>query len=126
MRYSRTAITDTDKKNDLIEHLNEDHPKELLLIAQTYADPHAVKAQLKDIFQEGIIVTTQATELGDVQEHWVNFVIKGDLEEQVLYLAYDAITRKGGTFGSGKKTILRSYQQYICDNTYVTVNTYQQ
>lgn len=103
MGFARTAIADTDKKIDIIDHVNDDHLAELLLIAQSYISPDITDARLKNIFQEGILLEITNTIHPHQKEGEVAFTIKGDIEEQIFYLAYDAMSRQGKSLDRGQK-----------------------
>lgn len=122
----RTPIPDADKKTDLIEHINDGHVKELLIIAHA----HGVDAEndivvLKDVFEEGCLITysktaSSASGADDTAvssdtaarkaalskpftELFIPFNLEGDLEEKVLYLAYEAMVRQGKSISGQKK-----------------------
>lgn len=101
-----TPLTDQAAKTDLIEHLNLDHAAELLTLARAYGRPAAEYARLADIVAEGCLLDT-----GGDKPLFVAFSIAGEVEEQVLYLAYDALARQGKPlFGKVKQyfTFVRS------------------
>lgn len=89
-----TPIKDVNQKLDIIDHIHQDHGDELLTIAR-HSSPHGevIQASIKDIFQQGILLNTlyqnqQSNEL------FVAFELTGDLEDQILYLAYKAYVAK--------------------------------
>lgn len=95
-----TALADTEKKLDIIEHINNDHRQELLAIAQLYSNNKQLqKARLDDVFAEGCAITTDDSKQ---RQLFVKFAFKGDLEEQILYLAYLAMLKSGRQIGSRK------------------------
>lgn len=99
----KTPIADIDDKLDIIDHLNQDHSDELLLVANYYgqnADYSA--ARINDIFEEGVLVDVSHSERGHTQLY-VPFTIKGSLEEKVLYLAYYALAKQGTDFKGNKR-----------------------
>lgn len=102
MPAKRTPIRDTDQKIDLIDHMNDDHREELLIVAQAHSDEVMSNAMLQDIFEEGCILQVTTTD-GATSEQWIPFVLKGDLEEQILYVAYSAMVRQGKSLGNKKK-----------------------
>lgn len=93
-----TPLADYHAKIDLIEHLNEEHREELLVITQAYADAQAEEARLLDIYEEGCLV-----DIAQGEAKFIPFILKGDLEENILYLAYDAMARQGKSLDSGNK-----------------------
>ena len=107
---SLTLIQDIDQKIDIIDHVNQDHPEELIAIAQHHEKTHKqhnteiVSAKILDLFQEGIQVSITFGSSIDSKEIFVPFEIDGDLEENILYLAYAAIYKQGRDFkGTGKR-----------------------
>ncbi|MGY4698610.1 DUF2470 domain-containing protein [Avibacterium paragallinarum] len=49
---TRTQIANIDEKLDIIDHLNQDHSDELLVIANYYSqDSNYTKARIADIFE---------------------------------------------------------------------------
>lgn len=101
-----TPLADQNQKLDLLDHVNDDHLPELLTIAQSYGAPDAQGARLLDIFQEGCLLQVQLPGQAEPQPLFVPFVLQGDLEENVLYLAYDAMVRQGKPLDGGKKQFL--------------------
>ncbi|WP_432785967.1 hypothetical protein AAEX37_00080 [Oligella sp. MSHR50489EDL] len=91
----RTPLANIDEKLDVIEHLNQDHTEELLVIANYYTNPPEPyeKAFALDMFEEGIAIEVERS--GQKEEVYVPFTIKGGLEEKVIYLAYIALTKQG-------------------------------
>ncbi|MDO4723182.1 MAG: DUF2470 domain-containing protein, partial [Comamonadaceae bacterium] len=83
---TRTPLADQDHKLDILEHVNQDHPEEVLAIAQAYGPADARSARLEDIFEEGCLLSAELAE-GAARSVFVPFALKGDLEENVLYLA---------------------------------------
>lgn len=103
MPAKRTPLRDTDQKIDLIDHMNDDHKEELLFIAQTHGASGITHATLKDIFEEGCVLHVTTSANSTPAELWVPFVLRGDLEEQILYVAYSAMVRQGQSLGNKKK-----------------------
>lgn len=102
MDATRTPIDNIDKKNDVIEHVNEDHQSEILSIIHGYtALKLADSATLIDIFQEGILI--MITTPSGSEERFIPFLLKGDLEENILYLAYSAMVKQGESPINNKK-----------------------
>ena len=109
----RTPITDQDQKLDIIEHVNQDHPDELLLLTQSFSDhPNATSATIVDIYNEGVLVRIEP---GNV-ETLIPFQLKGDLEEQILYLAYLAMSKQGKSFDNRKQFFTVSSCEHITPN----------
>lgn len=102
---SFTPIHDVDQKLDVMDHVNQDHTKELLAIAKShYKDAEIASAKILDIFQEGIKVNIGCLPESMSLEKFIPFEIEGDLEDKILYLAYSAIVKQGGGFsGNGKR-----------------------
>ncbi len=97
-----TPIENVDKKIDVIDHINDDHLSEVLSIARGYTPfKHIDSAKLIDIVEEGMMLSVTA-EAG-TQESFIPFLLKGDLEENVLYLAYNAMVKLGESPISNKK-----------------------
>jgi NADPH-dependent ferric siderophore reductase len=101
MTTLRTPLADQDHKIDLIEHINNDHPDEVLAIARAYCNDQASTATLEDIFEEGCLIGITVN--GKTDSVWMQFVLEGDLEEKVMYLAYDAMVRQGKSLSDNKK-----------------------
>ncbi|AWT49160.1 siderophore-interacting protein [Psychrobacter sp. YP14] len=104
-KSSYTPLQDINAKLDIIEHLNQDHTEEVQSIAEYYyPDLNIKNPVIVDIYEEGMLIsaqTKQATETLD--ELFIEFKLKGDLEEQVLYLAYVAMTEQGRDLTGNKK-----------------------
>ena len=103
---SPTPLQDIDHKIDIIDHVNQDHPEEVLAIAQHHnqQDNKVASAKITDIFQEGIQINIFFHSNNDPKSLFVPFEIKGDLEENILYLAYAAVIKQGREFsGAGKR-----------------------
>lgn len=99
-----TTIKDQDRKLDIMDHVNQDHHKELLIIAQTYGKNNAIYgAVIADIYQEGILLHTQAPSSPSQQELFIQFELQGDLEEQILYLAYNSFAKQKIEFSNNAK-----------------------
>lgn len=99
---TRTPLADQDQKLDIIEHLNNDHPAEVLAIVQAHGAAGVQAVRLEDIFEEGCLLSATVAD-GTQQSMFVPFVLKGDLEENVLYLAYEAMVRQGKQLGNTRK-----------------------
>lgn len=93
-----TPLADQQHKADILEHLNDDHADELLTITRAYGRADAHSARILDIFEEGCLIDT-----GTDEPLTIRFTLKGDLEEKILYLAYDAMARQGKPLGGSKK-----------------------
>lgn len=91
----RTPIKDVNHKIDIIEHVNQDHQKELLALTQSHINNENISsAEIKDIYQEGVLVQISKANASQ-EEVFVPFELDGDLEEQILYLAYAAMVKQG-------------------------------
>lgn len=98
----RTPIDDVNHKMDIMEHVNQDHVEELIALTQDYVSSIEItSALIKDIYQEGALV-----EVLDAQQSqkdvFVPFQLDGDLEEQILYLAYAAMIKQGKELGNNR------------------------
>ena len=90
-----TDIQDQDHKLDLIDHVNHDHRKELLMIAQTYGKNDLIyEAAIADIYEEGAFLKVRDSQSDEEQLLFVRFELNGDLEEKILYLAYSSFAKK--------------------------------
>lgn len=99
---SQTVITDTNAKLDIMEHVNQDHTEEVMaIITHHYPEMAITHAFIKDIYNEGMLVTAQKHT--DKQDLFVAFELKGDIEEQILYLAYMAMAKQGKDLTGNKK-----------------------
>lgn len=102
-QMTRTQIADIDEKLDIIDHLNQDHSDELLVIANYYSqNSNYTKARIADIFEEGVIIDLFHIDQGQSQLY-IPFKIKGSLEEKILYLAYYALTKQGENLKGNKR-----------------------
>ncbi|MBE2894561.1 siderophore-interacting protein [Spirabiliibacterium falconis] len=90
---TRTPIADHDLKLDIIEHVNDDHRKELLAIAQVYLNPNITDATLLDLYHEGMLLQTQ-TETHHLQSQFVPFLTDKDLHTNVRHLAMHAVQQR--------------------------------
>lgn len=99
-----TPIADTNLKLDIIDHINQDHTEEVMIISKSYlpkemANNNNLTATIVDIFEEGMSVST-----GAENDHvFIPFEIEGDLEEKVLYLAYAAMVKQGKSLSGNRK-----------------------
>ena len=98
-----TPIADLDAKIDIIDHLNDDHQTELLAIAQAHGHADAAIAKLLDIFVEGCYLTVYQSTHATATQVWIPFVLRGDLEEQILYLAHSAMVKQGKSLHHNQK-----------------------
>lgn len=97
-----TLAKDTDAKLDIIEHINQDHTAELMSIVHYYyPNIEMTEAFIKDISNEGMLVIVQS--LTKTRELYVEFKLEGDIEEQILYLAYMVKVKQGKDLNSNKK-----------------------
>lgn len=85
-----TVIKDNDSKIDILDHLNLEHKKELLAIAQVYLDQAIVHVSALDLFEEGILLQTDK---GGAD--FVPFLIDGDLHHKIRQLAMTAVKKQG-------------------------------
>lgn len=99
----KTPIADNDKKLDIIDHLNQDHSDELLIVANYYGqNSNYSEARISDIFEEGMVIDACHIDRGNLQ-FYVPFTITGSIEEKILYLAYYALTKQGEKFKGNKR-----------------------
>lgn len=113
-----SAIQDIDHKIDIMDHVNQDHPEELLAIARSHEPNKAIlSASIEDIYQEGLKINiTFATEQ-DKAQAVIPFEIEGSLEDKILYLAYASIVKQGLDFsGTGKQFFEVIKKQNITEN----------
>ena len=114
---SYTPIKDIDQKLDIIDHVNQDHPEEVLAIANSYqTSSHKIlAAKVLDIFEEGVNIEVQRPH--DTDQVFAPFQIKGELEDQILYLAYAAIVKEGrDVSGNGKHFFEVTKKENITQN----------
>jgi len=108
---SFTPIHDTDKKTDIIDHVNQDHSEELLAIANSYqcqlkpsSQSEILAASVVDIFQEGMQIAIHLNTHSETSVVFIPFEIEGDLEDKILYQAYASIVQQGRDLnGTGKQ-----------------------
>ncbi|PID62178.1 MAG: phage tail protein [Gammaproteobacteria bacterium] len=99
----KTPVSDQASKIDLIEHLNQDHRDDILLIAQVYADcQHANSVVITDLFEEGVDIAI-TLDNGEEQPAFVPFQIRGDIEEKLLFLAYTAMAKQGRPLSDSRR-----------------------
>lgn len=99
----KTPIADNDKKLDIMDHLNQDHSDELLIVANYYGqNSDYSEARISDIFEEGMVIDACHIDRGNLQ-FYVPFTITGSIEEKILYLAYYALTKQGEKFKGNKR-----------------------
>lgn len=110
---ARTPITDIDKKIDIIDHVNQDHTEELTLIAQANHTALIIRAQIVDMFQEGMLLELEDNTDNTAKEMFVPFVIDGDLEEKILYLAYYAAVKQGQDLSGNSKSFFEVTQKEL-------------
>lgn len=102
MHNKYTPIENVDKKTDVIDHINDDHISEILSIVRGYTNFEQIDSvKLIDIFEEGMLIAINAN--NGSEERFIPFLLKGDLEENVLYLAYNAMVKLGESPISSKK-----------------------
>lgn len=113
----KTSVTDQESKIDLIEHINQDHTDEVLMIAQVYAGcPTATQASLADVFEEGVDIAVQFDKTNE-KTVFAPFQIQGDIEEKLLYSAYSAMAKQGRLLSDNRRQFLS-----ICDTQMLTPN----
>lgn len=97
-----TPLSDTDAKLDIMEHVNQDHLEEVLVITQDYYPTlNITQAHIEDVFVEGMSVNA-LTPQGS-KTLFITFALEGDIEEQILYLAYLAMAKQGKDLIGNKK-----------------------
>lgn len=102
MHHKYTPIENVEKKIDVVEHINDDHISEILSIARGYTDIKQIESvNLIDIFEEGMLILVNTN--NGSEERFIPFLLKGDLEENVLYLAYNAMVKLGESPISSQK-----------------------
>lgn len=98
----RTAVEDRDKKLDIIDHIHQDHADELLVMAQSYSPEENIEAAaILDIYNEGVLLELAAE--GKAKELFVEFELTGDLEENILYLSYNAAVKQKKSLSLNQK-----------------------
>lgn len=121
---SYTPLKDVDQKTDMIDHLNQDHPEELLALAHI---PHhkdgasqlreVSSAKILDIYEEGVLIELFFSQSQLSEERFIAFEIEGELEDKVLYLAYAAIVQQGRDFSGSRKCFFEVIdKQNVTDN----------
>lgn len=99
---TRTPVRDSEQKDDIIDHINQDHADDVLNIAHTYATPEARSANVSDIFQEGLLLETVTT--AETREYFIPFELHDcDLGEQIHYIVFRAAIEQGKPLTGGKK-----------------------
>ncbi|MFB2588952.1 SIP domain-containing protein [Acinetobacter sp. c1-l78] len=97
----RTPVADQQQKLDIIDHVNQDHGDEILVIAHYYNSKDTfTSAYISDIFNEGMTLKVTSQTTNDI---FIPFELKGELEEQILYLAYLAMVKQGKDITGGKR-----------------------
>ncbi|WP_417553604.1 siderophore-interacting protein [Marinomonas fungiae] len=112
-----TPILDIDQKIDIIDHVNQDHTEELKIIAQANHRALVIKARIIDMFQEGMSLELEDSDDSSSKELFIPFVIEGDLEEKILYLAYAAAVKQGKDLSGNNKCFFE-----VTHSTFVTEN----
>lgn len=99
-----SPIQEQDRKLDILDHVNQDHTKELRMIAQSYGKNMDIDdAHLIDIFEEGILLKIHDGKSLNFSELFVAFELNGDFEEQILYLAYNSFVKERIDFNHNTK-----------------------
>lgn len=102
----RTTYADTNKKLDIIEHLQQEHMTELLMMAQFYSGEQNIDvANIVDIYNEGVLIDIVSQE--KTKALFIEFELIGELEENILYLAYNAAVRQKKSVGFNQKNFFR-------------------
>ncbi|MCF8998229.1 siderophore-interacting protein [Acinetobacter nectaris] len=113
MNKKYTKIQEQDRKLDIIDHVNQDHSKELCMIAQSYGKNLQIKeAYIVDIFEEGILLKVRESSIQKYNELFVRFELKGDLEEQILYLAYNSFVKQKIEFSNNTKQYFEVVEKF--------------
>lgn len=98
---------------DMIEHVNEDHQKELLLCAQAFASVQSAKsAQIQRVFPEGLEVQVD----NQSQLVFVPFVIAGTPHEALRATVQAAMTKLG------QKNVPKVHHFTVVDVQFPSVN----
>lgn len=97
---------DRDQTLDIIDHINQDHPEELLAIV-LQRRPELTWAKVIDIVEHGMLVRVKQGNEQDKEPMFIGFEIEGEIEEKILYLAYDAIVKQGRDFSNVKKNFFQ-------------------
>lgn len=102
--HGRTPIDDTQDKIDIIDHIHQDHMDELIAIVKDHRKHHNVESALvKDIFKEGITITINQRTDTDGEELFIPFLLDGDIEENIFYIAYIAMLKQGKPLGNNNR-----------------------
>lgn len=112
-----TPIHDIDQKIDIMDHVNQDHLEELKVIAQANYEVPVMQVRITDMFQEGMALAVREVLDGEEREEFIPFVIDGELEEQILYLAYAAAVKQGKDLSGAHKSFFE-----VIEKTQVTSN----
>lgn len=118
MTDQRTPISNTDEKIDLIEHLNTDHLDDIDVIVSQHSDKPFDTAILKDIYEEGCVVNVKTHDQS--KDLFIPFTIKGELEEKIIYLSYNARIKSGEALDDIKKQYFE-----VVSSRYITQNLLQ-
>lgn len=82
------------EKLEIIEHVNEDHRYEMMLVIKAFTQLGDVAdAELQDIFDEGVTMTVFPAENAEPVSAFVPFTIEGEPHVKVRTLAGDAMTK---------------------------------
>ncbi|MDO5679607.1 MAG: SIP domain-containing protein [Pelistega sp.] len=96
-----TPLANHDDKLDIMEHLNHDHLDELLAVANYYGGEEYTAVHILDIYEEGLLIET--IQNSEKSELYIPFMIKGPIEEKVLYLAYYAMSKQGESLRGNRR-----------------------
>ncbi|TNH03782.1 hypothetical protein FHQ26_03260 [Testudinibacter sp. TR-2022] len=96
----RTPLADQIQKIDIIEHVTEDHYRELLAISRVYLNSETETVNFIDLFEEGMLLTIQ---YGDQQKtDLIPFLATGEIHHKVRHLAMTAIERSSDSQSQAK------------------------
>lgn len=99
-------VSEQAQKNDLIEHVNDDHQDEMGYVLQAFAGIDSTASlALSDVFQEGVDFAFTTTQYPSPQTVFVAFTSKGDTHNKVRFLVMDAMLK----LGKGKNLRLKRY-----------------
>lgn len=85
-----TPLKNPEQEQEIIQHLHEGHHEGVMNLAYTFVSPQTQHAQLKHIFEEGILIQS------DMQEKFIPFMLKNaEIREQIYYLIFYARVQQG-------------------------------
>lgn len=81
-------------KLETIEHVNEDHRYEMMLVVKAFTQlGEVVDAELQDVFEEGVTMNAFPTEHAEPIPVFVPFTVEGETHVKVRTLAGDAMNK---------------------------------